>query len=58
MRECQKKYLFSIILILLSSQNVSVADIITKDIKLDVQQCIEIIKKGIGEIRYESDIKG
>jgi hypothetical protein len=47
----------SIILILLSGQNVPAADVITKDIKLNVQQCIEIIKKGIGEIRHGANIK-
>lgn len=52
-----KKILISIILILLPSQNVPAADVITKDTKLNVQQCIEIIQKGIGEIWHESNIK-
>jgi hypothetical protein len=55
--KCQKKILISIILILLSGQNVPAADVITKDTKLNVRQCIEIIKKGIGEIWHESNIK-
>jgi hypothetical protein len=37
--------LISIILILLSGQNVPAADVITTDTKLNVQQCIDIIKK-------------
>ena len=49
--KCQKM-LISITLILLSGQNVPAADVIviTKDTKLNVQQYIDIIKKGIGEI--------
>jgi hypothetical protein len=54
--KCQKNVI-SIILILLSGQNVPAADVITKDTKLNVQQCIDIIKKGIGEICYEANIK-
>jgi hypothetical protein len=49
--------LISIILILLSGQNVPAADVITKDTKLNVQQCIDIIRKGIGGIWYEPNIK-
>ena len=56
MIKCQKNVI-SIILILLSGQNVPAADVITKDTKLNVQQCIDIIKKGIGEICYEANIK-
>ena len=38
--------LISISLILLSGQNVPAVNVITKDTKLNVQQCIDIIKKG------------
>jgi hypothetical protein len=44
--------------IFIFSFKVSVADAINKGDVLNLQHCIDIIKKGIGEIWYESNIKG